>query len=247
MNMRQPPFDNRLVRLAINMAIDKATFAAFFGVDPLRTLTVSPVGYEPPKSLPVTIAGMSYDLLAYDPGGARELLAAAGHPDGRQLRFDLHVPDDEWGLEVGQIVAHQLERNLGIEAHVAPTEGSVLWSGTFADHFSGMGCFGGNFSYGDPCAYLKTLPSQYGAGWDGAAYFAALESANAILDPALRYKKFAESEAQLLREMPIIPLSTAPSIYMFKPYVKGWTHDMVGDVYFRYVWIDHNWNKGATR
>jgi hypothetical protein len=40
--------------------------------------------YQPPESLPVTVNGKQYDVLAFHPADARELLSAGGFPNGKR-------------------------------------------------------------------------------------------------------------------------------------------------------------------
>src|SRR5581483_6436978 len=97
---KKEPFDNVLVRYAFNMATDKSAVANVFGFGrvPARTLVPPVAGYRPPDSLLVNVADKSYDVLAYDPAGARELLAAAGFSGGldgrgRRVRIELLGPN----------------------------------------------------------------------------------------------------------------------------------------------------------
>jgi ABC-type oligopeptide transport system substrate-binding subunit len=249
MNLRQPPFNNRLLRLAISMAIDRSAMARLVDGAPLRHVTISGPKYPAPESLFEDIAGKRLDILAYDPEGARWVLAAAGYPngvgrDGSRLSFKLHTPTKEQDVACSQIIAYELQKNLNIDARVTPVEPSVLWHGVFADHFSDMEYTGDTLSYGDPYAFLGYLPSDnagYVAGFDMKAYYASLDSANAIRDAAERFRRLAESEALLMRSMTIIPLCTTTGAYLLKPYVRGWTRNLAEDVYFRYAWIDTAW------
>ena len=58
-NTRQPPFDNVMLRYALNMATDKPQVAKVYNGNqrPARTLGVPALGYQPPPTVPVTIQG----------------------------------------------------------------------------------------------------------------------------------------------------------------------------------------------
>ena len=77
------PFDNVLLRYALNMATDKRAFSDFFfGSAPSKSLAPPVPGYRPPDSLPVAVDGNNFDVLAFDVDAARALLSKAGFPDG---------------------------------------------------------------------------------------------------------------------------------------------------------------------
>ncbi|MFZ4109227.1 MAG: ABC transporter substrate-binding protein, partial [Polymorphobacter sp.] len=82
---RKPgPLADLRVRQALNMAVDRDTLA--------RTLLQ---GLAAPASQPGALGTLGHDTtlpsIAYDPGGARALLAAAGYPNGFALRADVVV------------------------------------------------------------------------------------------------------------------------------------------------------------
>ena len=79
LNTRNSPLDNVLVRYALNMAIEKKEVERFEGAGPAALALLPPLDqYESPRALPVTVQGRSYDVLAFDPAGARSLMSAAG-------------------------------------------------------------------------------------------------------------------------------------------------------------------------
>src|SRR5262249_29185051 len=75
-NTTRPPFDNVLVRYALNMAIDKRAIARFLkaGQTPAAGLLPPLTGYTQHTALPLRIGDATYDVLAHDPDGAQRLL-----------------------------------------------------------------------------------------------------------------------------------------------------------------------------
>ncbi len=112
----QPPFANPLVREAVDIALDRAELVrrAMGGLGtPSAQLVPPPVlGYNP-----------EIRLAPHDPKRARELLRAAGYPEGFSVRLD--GPTDRYsaGVEIMKEVARQLEGvGITVEINAQPKE-----------------------------------------------------------------------------------------------------------------------------
>ena len=77
---RTAPFDNVLLRYALNMATDKTALANLYGSDylPARSLIAPMPEYTRPDNLHVEVDGRSYDVLSFDMQGARSLWLRLG-------------------------------------------------------------------------------------------------------------------------------------------------------------------------
>ncbi len=109
-DMRQEPFDNVLVRQAINYAIDKESI-----------IKMAYGGYaeELVGPLPPQVHGASQDLegYTYDVEKAKELLTEAGYPDG--FSTTLYVDTDEVNNKVATVIQSQLkEINIDVQLQV---------------------------------------------------------------------------------------------------------------------------------
>ena len=246
-NVHRPPFDNVLVRYALNMSVDKAAIARYLNQLPAQNFVPPIAGYAGPRTLNVTIRGRTYDVLQYNPVAARELLAFAGFPNGigaggRSLAFDLHVWNDATNLNVAQILSRQWQNNLRIFARLLPYEFNVAIAEMRAGNFSGLGTAYGVADFADPMGLLTpAVVTDFFGGWTDAEYVSMLDEANQTLDFAGRFEKLARAEARLLHEMPIIPLTFPQAHHLRKPYVHALDPDPLDAHYFRYAWIDTRW------
>lgn len=250
-NTKKPPFDNVLVRYAFNMATDKQAIARVFGFGrvPARTLVPPIAGYIPPENLLVRIDGRSYDVLAYDPAGARALMAKAGYPAGldsrgRRLKVDLLGPNYADVRMHCEIVQQQWQANLGVEVEIATQEFEAWMQNIFSSDYRGITEYSDWGFYLDPNWFLDqfvTGSSVNASGWADPKYDDMLAKANATLDSALRMEMLADCERHLLLAMPIFPEFHDVWAYPQKPYVRG-IHPNVMDVHpLKYAWIDTNW------
>jgi ABC-type transport system substrate-binding protein len=86
-NTTSPPFDSVVIRYSLAMATDRRAIAGAMREEGFRYFPgiglVPPYGgYEIISHLEVAIDGKTYDVLAYNPTAARNLLARAGFPEG---------------------------------------------------------------------------------------------------------------------------------------------------------------------
>jgi peptide/nickel transport system substrate-binding protein len=119
MNVVLKPFDNKLVRQAINYALDPYVMLKHIydghGAVVNGPLGSNWVGFDP-----------KIKRYAYDPKKARELLAQAGYPSGLEIK--LHFAPDRHlkGREVCEVIADQLGK-VGIKVELVSQEYAVYW------------------------------------------------------------------------------------------------------------------------
>ena len=133
-------------------------------------------GYEPVTSLPVDVDGISFDVLRYDPEGARALMTKAGFPSrsGKRMTIDLTF---EGSPVVTEILQQQWRTNLNIEVKLQRLE-FVVWIRTTLD-LSYRGVIEGGWTgkYTDPATFLDLFQNgsvQSGTGWSDPKFDALL-------------------------------------------------------------------------
>jgi oligopeptide transport system substrate-binding protein len=250
-NTRKPPFDNPLLRYALNMAVDKQSLTEFLSAGQLPgTSLVPPMeGYDSPRSLEVIIDGKSYDILSHNPQAARELLAKAGFAsgvgrDGRRLRVEILFNTLETHKQIAEIIQQQWKLELGIDASLVNQEWKVYLETLDNLHYNGVARRGWTGDYVDPNTFLDlfvTGSANNGSGWSDPKYDAMLADANSTTDPSARMKKLGECEQYLLKAMPFVPLYIYTYFYLQKPYVRGVETSILDQHPFKYIWIDTNW------
>jgi oligopeptide transport system substrate-binding protein len=249
-NSSQPPFDNLLVRYALNMSIDKKIIANY-----LSGSQQPAAGFVPPMrafsrlaNLPVLVGDRSYDVLSFGPAAARDLLARAGYPGGfdnkgTRLSFRLTTTQRPRAGKTAEILQQQWRDNLGIDVRLANLTES-LWAETLtAKRYDGMIEDAWAADYLDPNAFLSLFitPGITGVTWSDPLFEAHLEAVNATAESASRMKELADCERYMMRFMPVVPLYFDSWSYLQKPFVRGLWMNPRSQPFFKYAWIDTNW------
>ena len=115
MNTEKVPFDNKLVRQAMNYAIDK---------EAIIIVALEGAGIQAGSVLPPSFLGYKAGPYSYNPEKAKEILTQAGYPDGFEIKITTSGDDRKRIAEV--IQASLME--VGITASIEMLE----W-GTFID------------------------------------------------------------------------------------------------------------------
>ena len=206
MNTRREPFDDKRVRQALNLAVDKETvMGVAYGSG---FLTGSFMEFGSPW-LPDDL-----EPWPYDPEQAQELLAEAGYPDG--FSFTLTLPQlYDAHILAGQIVQSQLAE-IGVNAEIDIVEWGVwlneIYGGdrdydmTLVGHTGKLDPIGRLSGYEDDSNYVGFTTDRLGELLDLAAVEADLEEREALYAEAL----------WILHD-------EAPWIFLGTPYVRATT------------------------
>lgn len=252
-NTKKPPFDNPLVRYALNMATDKRSITEFLGAGQIPAASLVPPmdDFDQAQGLEIKVGDKTYNVLAYDPAAARELLAKAGFAngvgrDGRRLKVEILFNTLDAHKQIAEIVQQQWRENLALDVTLVNQEWKVYLETLDNLHYNGVARRGWIGDYVDPNTFLDLFVTgsvNNGSGWSDARYDSMLKDANATTDPALRMSKLRESEAYLLKAMPFVPIYTYTWFYLRKPYVRGVAPNLLDQHPFKYVWIDRDWSE----
>lgn len=215
----QAPFDNRLVRLAFNYAIDRRKIVDYtlkgegipaeFGIVPPVPLFESK-GYD----------FKSLNGFRFNPDTAKALLAAAGYPNGEgfpQITLQINSGGGDRNILTAQVIQGMLKENLNIDISIETLP--------FAQHLdkieTGQTKFwrsGWTSDYPDPESFLALL---YGANvppnlsdrsfpnttrFKNAAFDSLLIGAGKESDDMKRFAMYAQADQVQLNEGAIMPI-----------------------------------------
>jgi oligopeptide transport system substrate-binding protein len=234
-NCTKPPLDNKLVRQALVLAVDRKQIVE--GV--LR-------GGELPARSCVPPGHPDYQQALCDdfnPQRARQLLAEAGYPDGRGMpKFDIVYNTDELNQSIAEFIQSQWKENLGIEVGLQNMEWNSFLEAqrTMRYQISRAGWIG---DYFDPNTFLDMWITDGGnneTGWSNKEYDKLIAQAAAERDTAKRMQILHQAETILMDELPILPIYFRVSRNIARPYVKGWYPNLLDLHPLDSIWIDQD-------
>ena len=218
-NTRHKPFEDARVRRAFDLALDKRAICDYV----LRG------GQAPADHLVPDMDGPPADYHGphgegHDPALARRLLAEAGFPGGRGFPPVTYVYNTlEEHRQIAEALQAMWQKELGIQVTLENQEWKIAIESTRLGHFD-IARFGWIADYVEPYTFLSLLLSNSETnktGWGDPAYDALVEAALREPTLAARNRRYAEAEALLDRELPLLPLYFYTRQFLAEPYVRG--------------------------
>lgn len=232
-NTRHPVLRDARVRRALALAIDRTAITRDVlrgGQAPAHALTPPGLGgYQPPAAVP------------YDPGAARELLAAAGFPGGRGLApLELSTISSEINQSIAEALQAMWRKELGIEVRILRKEFKVL-----LDSLDTLGyeLARGRWiaEYPDPLTYLSIFTTGNGVngtGFSDPAYDALIAAAARERTDTGRLAALRQAEVYLLEQMPFAPIYWGSRTTLVAASVRGWKPSPLGFRNYKDVWLE---------
>lgn len=223
-------FQDKRVRQAFVMAVDRAKIVTF-------TLQgngkVAKYGVVPPA-----FAGYNHKelkSLSYNPEKARELLAEAGFPNGKdfpELKLQLNSAGGGRNKLIAEVVKNQFKENLGIDVdleiipwaqHLEKVEsGSAMfwreaWLADYPDPETFLNLF-----YGKHVPESLSEPSYFNAfRYKNESFDAVFEKALRELDEEKRMALYLEADQIVTEDAAVLPLYYDENYRLKKPWVKN--------------------------
>jgi len=222
---RRPPFDDVRVRKAFASAIDWRRLVQL-GTDGSEESATSMV--------PPAVPGRSTQdfLPAFDPAGARALLAEAGYPGGAGFPT---ITLTTTGTPYAAAVAAQLKENLGVTIATEYMDFTGYFARLTSDPFA-FWVVDWIADYPARTATLRLLlgsdqTNNYGR-WSSPAYDAALEEGSSATDAATAAAAFDRAESIVRDEAPVVPFSYSTSWWLSRDGLLGAGENGLGFIRF---------------
>ncbi len=240
LNTEKKPFDSKLVRQAMNYAINK---------DEIIAGVYGEAGQAAKNPLPPTMWSYNDDITAYpyDPAKAKELLAEAGYANGFEMELwamPVARPYNPNARKIAEIMQAQLA-DVGITAEIVSYEwGTYLDKLDYGEHHAAMlGWTGDN---GDPDNFLWVLLSEPAAippagniaMWKNTEFTDLCREAKETADQATRDSLYRQAQVVFHEEAPWVPIAHSVVTVPAKDYVQDFVIYPTGKRVFKHVWIE---------
>jgi oligopeptide transport system substrate-binding protein len=244
-NVKKAPMDNVKVRQAFALAIDRVAFAKLL-VTKKPLVDFTPEGifpkYEEARKIvqdkrlkELKMNEDDWKKRVFDPERARKVLQEAGYPvEGAEGSFNCpkfpldHVSITYNTAESNKVTAEyiqdQWKRNLGITVPLKNMEFKTFLPMINKVEYEGFARRGWVGDYMDPFTFLGlfyTESNDGATGWTDKKFDQLLSKANNTVDPQERFTLLAEAEFYMMEQQLVIPLNTAATNWIKKPYLKG--------------------------
>ena len=215
MNNTRKPFDDKRVRQALMMAIDRNMIVegAWSGFG-------TPIGshYTPNDPGFVDLTG----TYPYDPERARALLAEAGYANG--LSFTIKAPQMAYAQRTSQIM-QAMFAEIGVTMNIETTEFPAKWVSDVlkaADYDMTI------VAHAEPMDIDIYARDSYYFNYDNAAFNDVLDKVQQTSDPAGQAALYGEAQKILADDVPALYLFVMPKLGVWDRKLKGlWENEPI--------------------
>ena len=229
------PFDDPLVRRALNHAIDRVVIADFV-TEGGGAPAFGPIAPDSPAK------GVTEDPYPYDPELARELLAEAGYADGLDITVaQIEVPYyTRYAAGVQDMLAE-----VGVNVTLVSIAGREINKALY-ERAELDAAFTATLGKSEPGLTLETRYSSSGAtnpsGLAPDGFDELLAEAFGSADTAVRNGLYAQAEQLLMNEALAVPIYHNSGLSVFRPEVhnigRGYTTCETGNFLTPSIWIE---------
>jgi len=231
-NTQRKPLDDRRVRHALAMAIDRETLVE----------KVSLGGQIPATSFVPAMFDRypSVDYVTYDPVRARALLAAAGFPNGEGFPvLKLLFNTSNGHRKIAEAIVEMWHRELNVSITLLNKEWRVFLSDLEHLDFD-IARKGWVGDYANPMTFLDLYTSGNGnneTGWSNQDYDQLIDEAMRAGNSDAQIERLSEAEGVLMAEMPVAPIYWYTRAYLLDERVEGWHPTILDNHPYKYIYL----------
>jgi len=229
-NVKKKPFDDPLVRRAFGHSIDRASIVKL----------IQGAGIPSTSWIPKYMLAHNSEIgLDFDPQTARELLAKAGYPGGKNFPKTVFLyPDVSNNRIIAEALQSMWKTYLGVQVTLVNQEWKVYLRTLDTDAPPIFRASWGA-DYPDPHNFMNLFKCTSGnneTGWCNHEYDRLIDQAAGESNMGKRMKLYDKAQRLLIeKDSAIVPYINAVQQNMIKPYVKGLEPDPLNLIFFSNV------------
>ncbi|AEM74154.1 peptide ABC transporter substrate-binding protein [Caldicellulosiruptor acetigenus] len=237
-NCGKKPFDNKKVRQALSLAIDRTRITEILKAGQKPATGFIPYGIKG-LSKDFRLEGGSYLPVRADLEKAKKLLAEAGYPNGKGFpEIEIIYNTDENHKKVAEAIQNMWQQ-LGIKVKLSNMDWKVLLERRHKKDYM-VARDGWLGDYKDPMTFLDLFTSYSGnnnTGWSNKKYDELIDKAKRTSDRKQRMQYMLQAEKILMEDYAIIPIYFYVKTNVIRDYVKNYYISPLGFNYFMYAKI----------
>ncbi|MDK2808279.1 MAG: oligopeptide transport system substrate-binding protein [Clostridiales bacterium] len=238
-NCSKEPYNNPLVRKALNLAIDRQSI-----IDNVVQIDAQPAynfispGYAVDGE--DLVDGRSDRGLSAgaNPEEAKAALAEAGYPDGEGFpTLQLSYYSDDTAKKVVEAMAEMLETNLGIQVEISSNDWAIYYESVQKGDY-GVAAMGWSADYMHPMSFLPLLVTgdvTNNSFYSNSQYDELVKQVMAETDSKKALDLMRQAENLVMDEYPYINLYYKANNFLMSKNVTGYYMTASGNLYFKHA------------
>lgn len=232
-NVKKPPFDNKFVRAAFTCSIDRNVFPKILKRGELPATSWLPLGLKDFHSQDIG--------LKYDPHTAKEFLAKAGYPHGKNFpKVQMLFPTKEDAKLIAESLQAMWKDVLNVNVEIINQEWKVYLNTLQRDppHLFRLSW---GADYPDPDTFMSLFTSESGnnhSRWKNDNYDEIVKEAASVIDIKERQSLYRKAQKILLEEDVVIaPLFFNSQVLLNKPWVQNFEFNLMDLIFCEKVTV----------
>lgn len=236
-NCSKEPYNDPLVRKALNLAIDREALVN----------NVAQVEGEPAYSFyapgyvvdgkDLTEGRPSFDLSpTADVEAAKAALAEAGYPEGEGFpTIQLSFYADDNVKKIAEAIKEMWEQNLGITVEVSSAEWAVFYDAVQNGNYE-VAAMGWSADYVNPMSFLPLLYTDdvtNNSFYSNPDYDAIVDQVKVETDPSKFGELVKQADELVSADYPMLNLYYKSNTYLIKDYIEGVYMTSSSNIYFK--------------
>lgn len=231
------PYDNPLVRKALNLAIDReAIINNVAQIEAVPAFSFYAPGYAV-DGVDLTEGRSDFEMAATaNVEAAQAALAEAGYPGGEgfpTLKLSYYTDDNV--KKIAEAIKEMWETNLGITVEISSADWGVFYTDVQNGNYE-VAAMGWSADYVNPMSFLPLLyteDSTNNSFYSNPDYDALVDQAKVESDPAKFAELVKQADELVSSDYPVLPLYYKANNFLLKDYVDGVFMTSSSNLYFK--------------